>query len=125
MSIAVLRASRLRGICETAALLVSSRLELPPTQFHDGRQCDDRYCIQVLRTLCQVQTHTPTEMTEQFEAVPFQEPSPQLFELFGLLESAYDDLCDVMLVEFQHEELLSLTELSNTQIDCLLTQGKL
>jgi hypothetical protein len=84
---------------------------------------DVRDCLEAVPSLRQVQTHPPTRMTEQSEAITPPEPSPQLFELLQFLEDSYDDLCDVMLVEFQHEELYGLGELTDLQVDKLLTRG--
>jgi hypothetical protein len=64
-------------------------------------------------------------MTEIFEAVPFQEPSPQLFELLDFLECAHEDLSDVMIVEFSTEDLRGFGELSERMADRLLTRGAL
>lgn len=64
-------------------------------------------------------------MTERIEAIPFKEPSPQLFELLRLLAEVHQDLYRVCQFEFQHEELYALTELIPIQVDRLLTRGRL
>lgn len=64
-------------------------------------------------------------MTEHIEAIPFQEPSPQLFELLKFLEEAHRDLYRVCQFEFSRTELYGLSELTPMQVDRLLTRGRL
>lgn len=64
-------------------------------------------------------------MTERIEAIPYLEPSPQLFELLEFLEEARWQLAHVCQFEFQHTELYGLGELTPLQVDRLLTWGKL
>ena len=64
-------------------------------------------------------------VTERIEAIPFQEPSPQLFELLEFLEEAHQDLYRWCQFEFTREELYGLGELTPLQVDRLLTRGAL
>lgn len=64
-------------------------------------------------------------MTERIEGIPFQEPSPQLFELLEFLEESRWQLAHVCQFEFSRTELYGLGELTTLQVDRLLTCGRL
>jgi hypothetical protein len=51
-------------------------------------------------------------MTDRIEAIPFQRPAPELFELIQWLEDAHRDLDRVCAVEIQHEILSGFGELN-------------